>query len=630
MKPFVVNRHGRLVFPSNFFPALDFSMFETLDQLETIIRRDFEAKAPTGSEILDRADRDAYASRHELLRDLALNLVWGNRYAMTMYEKRPTRWRDLPRTRDDIFLPLLTPWEEGERKIAAVDAAWRRLTPTWDPEAEERIFAILFDIFGHKRHHAAGLPPIKPTVAEITRDPRNLTFRLPGHDTDYPTYGFDEILDVSEATAELEWLSRLALVLHNEYPWDRACADLVEVGKLGDDDFVVAFVPRDQPVMEFIRRVKAGTPARPARPEPSPAEERHAPVQPFPPLVVREHFTLMPRFEALAVVKGEYVCTNEDVIRNTAYSWSPMTADQILTKTGIESRFYTARDLEDISLQAARAALEGAGRRADEIGAVIFCTSTTTQKGPAAAPWLCGELGIVQTHCAFDVVAGCAGFTYGIGDAVRHLQEVQRPVLLVCAEKFSHWLGNNRPARMLFGDAATAVVVGPAEAGAEPDVEVMQTFGGGTVNEVNAIVVPNPQVGDDITFYGARVKAFVERYLIQMLDEMRALPAPGGGPGSLLDAVDLVVPHQANRTMITELAVTFGVPVDQLYFNMATTGNVSAASIPLALHDAVRDGVIDRPMRVFSPAFGAGALGGYVVLRVDPAIVVAEQTAQMQ
>src|SRR3982750_1199275 len=67
MKPFVVNRLGRLVFPSNFFPELDFSVFDTLDQFEAVIARDFETKAPTGSEILQRTAAGAYATRHELL-----------------------------------------------------------------------------------------------------------------------------------------------------------------------------------------------------------------------------------------------------------------------------------------------------------------------------------------------------------------------------------------------------------------------------------------------------------------------------------------------------------------------------------------------------------------------------------
>ncbi|MEO8688906.1 MAG: ketoacyl-ACP synthase III, partial [Solirubrobacteraceae bacterium] len=85
MRPFVVNGHGRLVFPSNFSADLDFSVLETLEQLEAVVKRDFEAKAPTGTEILERVDAGGYESRHPLLRDLAANLVWGNRYAMTMY-----------------------------------------------------------------------------------------------------------------------------------------------------------------------------------------------------------------------------------------------------------------------------------------------------------------------------------------------------------------------------------------------------------------------------------------------------------------------------------------------------------------------------------------------------------------
>jgi 3-hydroxy-3-methylglutaryl CoA synthase len=123
------------------------------------------------------------------------------------------------------------------------------------------------------------------------------------------------------------------------------------------------------------------------------------------------------------------------------------------------------------------------------------------------------------------------------------------------------------------------------------------------------------------------VKALVERYLVQMMGELRALAAPDGHPGSLLDVIDIVVPHQANKTMVVGIAVAAGLPADHLYFNVEKVGNVSAASIPLALYDAVREGVIDRPMRVFTPAFGAGAVGGYTVIRLDPAIVVPEQPA---
>src|SRR5690349_24308147 len=125
MKPFVVNRHGRLVFPANFAPDLDFSVLDTLDGAAAVIGRDFESKAPTGTEIAERGARGAYTRRYDLLRDLGQNLFWVNRWALTMYEKRPTRWRDLPRTRDDVFLPVVTPWVDGERKAAAVVEAWQ-------------------------------------------------------------------------------------------------------------------------------------------------------------------------------------------------------------------------------------------------------------------------------------------------------------------------------------------------------------------------------------------------------------------------------------------------------------------------------------------------------------------------
>jgi 3-oxoacyl-[acyl-carrier-protein] synthase-3 len=609
MRPFVVNGHGRLVFPSNFSADLDFSVLETLEQLEAVIRRDFEAKAPTGTEILERVDSNVYRSRYELLRDVAMNLVWGNRYAMTMYEKRPTRWRDLPRRRDDVFLPLLTPWQEGERKVGAVAEAWTELPPTWDADAEDRIFTLLFDIFRHKRHHAAELPPLKPTVAEITSNPENLTFCFPAHDPDYPNRSYQEILDCAETVPELEPLHRLAMVLHNQYPWDLARTRLVEVGNIDDDDFVVAFVPRNHEVLEFIRRVNAGRPARP---------------RPAPPAEAREPVKLMPRLESLAVVKGEHVCTNEDVIRNAAYSWSAMSAAEIEEKTGIEARRYTERRLEHISLQAARAALEGAGRRPEEIGAVIFCSCTSTRLIPSVAAWLSGQLGIFQTHGSFDLVAACAGFPYGLGEALRLLQEVKRPVLVVCAEKFSDKIGSVRPSRMIFGDGASALVVGPAAPDAAPDIEVVQIYASGPVSQVNSIIWPNPEFDNDITVYGPEVKALVERYLVQMMGELRALTAPDGADGSMLDAIDLVVPHQANKTMVADMAVAAGLRADRLYFNIEKVGNVSAASIPLAIYDAVRDGVIDRPMRVFTPAFGAGAVGGYTVIRIDPAIVVPE------
>jgi 3-hydroxy-3-methylglutaryl CoA synthase len=92
----------------------------------------------------------------------------------------------------------------------------------------------------------------------------------------------------------------------------------------------------------------------------------------------------------------------------------------------------------------------------------------------------------------------------------------------------------------------------------------------------------------------------------------------------VLESVDLVVPHQANKTMVLQLAQQAGLSPDRIYFNIATVGNASSASIPLAIHDAVRDGVISSPMRIFTPGFGAGAVAGYTVMRLDPAAVAVQ------
>jgi 3-oxoacyl-[acyl-carrier-protein] synthase-3 len=629
MKSFVINRHGRLVFPANLNGDLDFSLLETLDHFTAVIGRDFEAKAPTGAELLARIESGAYSRRFELLRDLAQNLFWVNRYSITMFDKRPTRWRDLPKHRDDVFLPLVTPWPDRDRKVAAVERAFRQLPPTWDGEAENRVFALLFGVFRTKLHNGAGLPAIKPTVAEFMKQPDALTFVSPGHDPDYPVFAAVDILDAHEEVPELEALTRWAMVLHNQYPWDRAQTELHGPDQIGDDDFVVALHPRNRDVMAFIDRVRRCGPhgqgtagiTRPAARQPAVAT---APAAPYEPVRVREAFAIQPALEALAIVRGEHVCANSDVIRNASFSWSPMTAEEITAKTGIRQRRYTSREPEQLALQAALAALAKSGRSREEIGAVLVSTCTSNRQIPSMACWLSGELGLLQTHASADLTAACAGLPYGLAEAIRQLQEVQRPVLLVCVEKFSDKIGSVRTSRMIFGDGAAAMVIAPARPGEAGDVDVVQTYASGPRPEVNSIIWPNHEFDGDITVYGPEVKSLVRRYLTQMLAELRAQPDPDDPGRTLLDSIELIVPHQANKTMILSLAGEAGLPAEQLYFNIQTMGNVSAASIPIAIYDAIRDGVISRPTRVFSPGFGAGAVGGYAVMRIDPAIVADE------
>jgi 3-oxoacyl-[acyl-carrier-protein] synthase III len=120
---------------------------------------------------------------------------------------------------------------------------------------------------------------------------------------------------------ELEALARQAMILHNQYSWQSGKTEMVEVGALRGDDMVVTFRPRSPAVWELIRRVKVSRRVKIAKPPDEPPER---PMAPLPALIVSDRFKVMPRLESLAVAKGECVCTNDDLIRNTAYCWSPM------------------------------------------------------------------------------------------------------------------------------------------------------------------------------------------------------------------------------------------------------------------------------------------------------------------
>src|SRR5262245_75976 len=616
MKPFVLDRYGRITFPFNFVPELDFSIFDTLEEFESVVRRDFEDKARSETEIVEDLEAGAYRERYWLLRDLAGHLGWINRYAMTMYERRPTRWRDVSRRRTDVFLPRLVDVDDGST-ADALQAGYRRLPSGRDARTENVVFGILLDVFRSRQRVGAGIEAVNPTVGEALARPDTLVCRLLDYAPDYPGYSDDDIFGYAHSVPELEALMRHAMVLHDQFRWDRERARLVSIKELVDDDIVVVLHPRNADVARFLRRVRGGQRRPRIAPRPSPLR---SPASVCAPVDVRARMTVMPRLEALAICKGECACTNEDLVRNAAYCWSPMTADEIRAKTGIVQRLYTELGLEDLALRAARDALVKSGRQPEEIGAVIFCSCTSTRACPSVAAWISGQLGILQTHASYDLIAACAGLPYGLSEAARLLQETGRPALVVCAEKFSDKIGLVRASRMIFGDSAGALVMAPAPAGTPPDLEVFQTYASGPMSEVESIIWPNPAFDNSITVYGPEVRALVGRYLSQMVGELSALPDPDGHAPSLLEAIDLIVPHQANKTMVTDLARDAGLPPERLYFNIERVGNTSAASIPLALHDAVRDGIIDRPLRVFAPGFGAGAVGGYVVVRVAPAI----------
>src|SRR3954451_13585946 len=114
------------------------------------------------------------------------------------------------------------------------------------------------------------------------------------------------------------------------------------------------------------------------------------------------------------------------------------------------------------------------------------------------------------------------------------LQDVDLPVLVIDAEKFSCKIGSLSRSRMIFGDGASAVVVTPAPEGSDGDVDVLQSYASGPNTEVNSIIWPNPEFDNDITVYGPEVRSLAGRYLVQMIGELRELPAPDGNGAACL------------------------------------------------------------------------------------------------
>jgi 3-oxoacyl-[acyl-carrier-protein] synthase III len=167
MKEFVINKHGRIVLPFNFFPDMDFSVIETLEHFKTVISRDFGEKAPTEKDILERLHAGKYKSRFEICRDLALNLYWVNRYALTMYEERPTRWATFPASARMSSCP---PASRGIRLRVAgeIQEGYATLPTQWQSETEDEAFGLLLNGFRSKHSAGGDLRAIQPTVGRCS------------------------------------------------------------------------------------------------------------------------------------------------------------------------------------------------------------------------------------------------------------------------------------------------------------------------------------------------------------------------------------------------------------------------------------------------------------------------------
>ena len=304
----------------------------------------------------------------------------------------------------------------------------------------------------------------------------------------------------------------------------------------------------------------------------------------------------------------EKVLTNKDLesIVETSDDW-------IVTRTGIRQRHIAAEGefASDLALQACRRALEAAGKTADDIDLVVLATSTPDMVFPSSACILQAKLG-VRRGAAFDLQAVCSGFVYALATADLYIRSGQHKcALVVGSEVFSRILDwTDRGTCVLFGDGAGAVVL---EASQEPGVLSSHLHADGTY----AAILNTPghvcrgAISGDPTLKmdGGAVFKLAVRVLEESARE--ALQANG----LTISDVDAYIPHQANVRIISHVGKKLGLDESKCIVTVDRHANTSAASVPLALDVAVRDGRVKRGDHVLLQGVGGGFTWGSVLLK---------------
>jgi 3-oxoacyl-[acyl-carrier-protein] synthase III len=300
--------------------------------------------------------------------------------------------------------------------------------------------------------------------------------------------------------------------------------------------------------------------------------------------------------------------TNDDLVArgiDTNDEW-------IFSRTGIKSRYLAGPGTtsSELGLAAARRALEMAGVAGSEIDLIIVATSTPDFIFPSTACLIQGQLGN-RGATAFDVQAVCSGFAYALGIADKFIRSgSHKKALVIGAEVFSRILDwNDRGTCVLFGDGAGAVVL---EASEEPGILTTALHADGSQSGILNVPgqISSGQVTGDpfLRMDGQAVFKFAVRVLAEVAEEVCA------EAGVRTSEVDWLIPHQANIRIIDATGRKLGVDRSKVIVTVDRHGNTSAASVPLALDEAVRDGRIQRGQKVLLEGVGGGFTWGAALL----------------
>ncbi len=303
----------------------------------------------------------------------------------------------------------------------------------------------------------------------------------------------------------------------------------------------------------------------------------------------------------------ERVVTNDDLAKivETSDEW-------IVSRTGIRQRHYAAdhQDASDLALIASQRALQAAGVTATDVDLIIVATSTPDMIFPSTACILQDKLGVGHA-VAFDVQAVCAGFVYGLATAEKFIATgAAKCALVVGAEVFSRIMNwQDRGTCVLFGDGAGAVVL---KASDRPGILSTHLHADGSHR--GALCAPGtlengkPRGSPFLTMEGGTVYKFAVKAFEDVAWE--ALKANGMQPGEL----DWFICHQANQRIIMHAAKKLDLPEEKVVLTVDRHGNTSAASIPLALDVAVREGRVKAGHKVLMAALGGGFAWGAALM----------------
>ena len=320
----------------------------------------------------------------------------------------------------------------------------------------------------------------------------------------------------------------------------------------------------------------------------------------------------MNHFYSRIVGTGSYL--PEKILTNRDLELAVDTTDEwIQTRTGIRQRHIAddSQKTSDLALKASQSALDAAGVAATELDLIVVATTTPDVVFPSTACFLQAKLG--AHNCpAFDVQAVCSGFVYGLSTADQFLRSGQyRNALVVGAEIYSRILDwSDRATCVLFGDGAGAVVLRRDSA---PGILSSHLHADGAY--ANLLSVPGTVSGGKATgrpllqMDGGGVFKFAVKALDDLVEE--ALAANGMQKSD----IDWLVPHQANIRIIQASAKKLGLSMEKVVVTVDRHANTSAASIPLALDEAARDGRIRAGQHVLLEAVGGGFTWGAALVK---------------